>query len=316
MLPDPADYHLPKASAKALPMPASHKAKEKLNAKRLHADKPRKDDIFGEGYRWAEFEINEVSNRGQVKVDFAKPDQIWHYLGKTSTEARAQYTEDPARQVHNPKGNFLDTIPKPPRPAPVSKPMYNHQAYVAKAMAYSYNLANNHAAGTGAGSFEKPYAYKPRKPAEVNVKAPPTFTNQRFAPSTASAGPAPVFRAYDHQNANFRPQQGFGPGMPQNQSTERTQNVQLGQPMPHQVPQSHHTPYQQQPANPPTAPQGRPVWQVHSSVYQRYPFFQVNYNRYVFFVCTLRELTSLIPLQGFVQVPDSLLAMGRLHKWI
>lgn len=294
VLPDPADYHLPKASAKALPMPASRKAKDKLNTKRLHADKPRKDDVFGEGYRWAEFELYEASNKDQAKIDFAKPDQIWHYLGKTSTEARAQYTEDLAYQRHNPKGNFLDTIPKPPRPAPVSKPMYNHQAYVAKAMAYSYSLAGNHAAATAAGSFEKPYVYKPRKPAEANVvKAPPTFTNQRFAPSVASVGPAPVFRAYDHQNANFRPQQNFGHGMPQNQATAHSQNVQFAQPMPHHVPQQHHSPYQQQPVNPPTAPQGKPVWQVHSSVYQKYPFFQVNYNRYVS-LRAVREVTPLI----------------------
>ncbi|KHN98322.1 regulator of deoxyribodipyrimidine photo-lyase PHR1 [Metarhizium album ARSEF 1941] len=283
VLPDPADYHLPKASAKALPMPASRKAKDKLNTKRLHADKPRKDDLFCEGYRWAEFESCEVSNKGQSKVDLTKPDQIWHYLGKTSTEARAQYTEDLARQRHNPKGNFLDTIPKPPRPAaPISRPICNHQSYIAKAIAYSYSLAGACAPVNREVSFERPR--KPWTPSESNLTKPATFANQdSAATNTSSVGSAPTFHAYNHQTANFRPQSAVVHGTPQNQSTahvQSTQHIEMPQVAVNPLPQSRQSGYQQ-PLNAPSGQQGKPLWQVHSSVYQKYPFFRVNYNRYV-----------------------------------
>jgi hypothetical protein len=35
---------------------------------------------------------------------------LWHYLGATSTDSRAQYTHDPRVAVHNPRSNFLDTV--------------------------------------------------------------------------------------------------------------------------------------------------------------------------------------------------------------
>ncbi|OAA41317.1 Transcription factor jumonji/aspartyl beta-hydroxylase [Metarhizium rileyi] len=298
VLPDPADYHLPKASAKALPMPASRKAKDRLNTKRLHADKPRKDDIFAEGYRWAEFELYEASNRGQAKVDFSRPDQVWHYLGKTSTEARAQYTEDPAQQRHNPRGNFLDTLPKPPRPAPIPKPMYNHQSYIAKAMAYSYNLAGSYVAANGAVSINKPYVYKPRKSAGTKSTKPATVAVQDFATTNASsAGPAPIPRSYDHQTANFRPQPALTPSMPQNRAAPHgggLQTTPTPQATASTVPQSRQSSHQKTPTGP-SVQQGKPMWQVHSSVYQRYPFFQVNYNR-----DSSRYRTPYSPWGGFM----------------
>ncbi|KAK8152126.1 hypothetical protein IWX90DRAFT_490740 [Phyllosticta citrichinensis] len=74
------------------------------------------DDPFSEqnsSQKWAEFNTasaEEVRNPFQVKVDLSKPNQLWHYLGKTSTEARAQFTDDPKKPVHNTKGNFLETV--------------------------------------------------------------------------------------------------------------------------------------------------------------------------------------------------------------
>jgi hypothetical protein len=285
VLPDAADYHLPKASAKALPMPTCRKAKDKLNTKRLDADKPRKDDIFVEGYTWAEFDLHEASNKEQARVDFTKTDQIWYYLGKTSTEARAQYTEDLAQQRHNARSNFLDTIPRPARPAPVAKPMHNHQSYLAKALAYSYNLANNYAATTGAAPFEQPYIYKPRQPAEAKFTTPTTSMSQRSTPShAASVGPTPVFRAYDHETANFRPQPTMTHATHPPQTTAPMQNGQLPRPASQMLQVNRQSPYQR-PANPIPVQQSKPVWQVHSSVYQKYPFFQVNYNRYALSMC-------------------------------
>lgn len=258
-------------------MPASRKAKHDLKAKRLLDDKPKKDDVFAEGYTWAEFESHGAQNNNQARVDLAKPDQVWFYLGKTSTEARAQYTENPAEQRNNPKSNFLDSIPKPPKPAPVSRPAYHHQSYVAKAMAYSYKLAANHVAPNMAVkpvSFEKPYIYKPKNSTNANVTTSSTnatFANQHFMSynsSPAGPAPAPVSNNYTHHNTTFAK-----PGMTPSQHMAVNPARTAHQPMP----QAYQ--YPRQPVSVPFGQQTKPSWQIHSSVYQKYPFFQVNRNR-------------------------------------
>lgn len=293
VVPDPSDYRLPKASAKALPMPASHRAKNELNAKRAHDDKPKKDDVFAEGYTWAEFETLEVANKDQAKVDFDKSDQLWHYLGKTSTEARARYTEDPRRQYHNPKSNYLDTIPKPPKPVPVSRPIFHHQSYIAKAMAYSYNLAANHVAATaGAKSvaFEKPYVYKPKKPVTPRpamsvAPQPASQTNGTFVAYTSSQ------LAGYHQTGTPAPASHLPQSTPSQDRHQVTANVPqvnipAAAPQAQQatnVNQIHHLPHPQSflSTQAPSVQSGKPIWQIHSSIYERYPFFQVNHNRSV-----------------------------------
>lgn len=184
LLPDPEDFKLPKASANALPMPTSRKAKEEINAKRSADEPPRAGDIFVEGpspgkdFVWSEFhtcEASECKNKAQTKIDFSKENQVWHYLGKTSTEAKAQYTEDPSKPQHNPKCNFLDSIPKPPPP-----PRPQHQP--------SYGATHpSQARGPMPTKPEKPYVYKPRKPVDASIGAP--FTTQKFAPGTNSGAP-------------------------------------------------------------------------------------------------------------------------------
>ncbi|KAK6070949.1 DNA damage-responsive transcriptional repressor RPH1 (JmjC domain-containing protein) [Seiridium cupressi] len=160
LLPDPADLRLQKASTNAIPMPTSRKAKDKINAtKRAVEELPRAQDDFVEGFTWAEFHTAEKStNKAQVKVDLSKENQIWHYLGKTSTEARAQYTEDPRKQTHNSKSNFLDSIPRPPPPV------------VTRAWPMPYS--------TGPKS-DRPYQYKPKTPV-VPAYNPYSYTQQRF----------------------------------------------------------------------------------------------------------------------------------------
>ncbi|OBT44892.1 hypothetical protein VE00_04738 [Pseudogymnoascus sp. WSF 3629] len=119
LLPDPTDFHLPKPSDKAIPMPRSRHAKDALVTTKRHADDlPRKDDAFVEGATWAEFNaFNTPRNPAQVKVDLSKERQVMYYMGKTSTEAKAQYTADWTKPVYDIRCNFLETIPKPP-PAP------------------------------------------------------------------------------------------------------------------------------------------------------------------------------------------------------
>ncbi|POS69460.1 JmjC domain-containing protein, partial [Diaporthe helianthi] len=188
LLPDPEDFKLPKASANALPMPTSRKAKEEINAKRSTDEPPRAGDMFVEGlipgrdFVWSEFhtcEASECKNKAQVKVDLSNENQVWHYLGKTSTEAKAQYTEDPRDTQHNPKSSFLDSIPKPPPPP---RPQYQSP--------YGAPPSSSQARNSLQTKSEKPYVYKPRKPIDASIGT--SFTTQKFTPSTTpSANGAP-----------------------------------------------------------------------------------------------------------------------------
>jgi hypothetical protein len=178
LLPDPADLRLPKASANAIPMPTCRKEQKKINAKRAVDEAPRKDDDFGDGFTWAEFHTCEpFRNKDQVKVDLTKEDQIWYYLGEPSTEAKAQYTEDPSRPLHNPKSNFLDSLPKP---APPPRVVTASHAVVPG----SPQVVNN-------PKPEKPYVYKPRKPIAPSPgqQHAPTFTSHTFAANPAVSSP-------------------------------------------------------------------------------------------------------------------------------
>ncbi|PHH79030.1 hypothetical protein CDD80_5744 [Ophiocordyceps camponoti-rufipedis] len=291
LLPDPSDFHLPKASAKAVPLPSSRKAKDELNAKRF-IDRPRKDDVFGDGFTWAEFQLQPVANAEQAKVDFAKPDQIWHYLGKKSTDARAQYTEDPNKCQHNPRANFMDTIPKPPKPLPPPRSNVVQPVGAVAPMAYT------HAA---VARPEKPYVYKPRKPIKPQL-APLMYVPQRPGPLPGAAATNPphhppypaVAPAPQSGEVTARVGSQNGPqhGLPPPGRSAPVHGLQALQarppaavaPMPVPIPARVSVPGIQRPLQgtqpkPGPAPQARPSWQVHSSVYPRYPFFQVNHNR-------------------------------------
>ncbi|KAI1374844.1 hypothetical protein F4677DRAFT_425119 [Hypoxylon crocopeplum] len=169
LLPDPADFHLQRASAKAIPMPTSRKAKDQINAtKRVMEELPRADAPFVDGFTWAEFNAYDCANKWQAKVDLAKDNQIWYYLGGTSTEARAQYTEDPSNPRYNTKSNYLDTVPRPAPPAVQPRKSYGS----------TFSVQTPSPAGV---KPEKPYQYKPRGPVVPSYVRSP-FTAQQFVP--------------------------------------------------------------------------------------------------------------------------------------
>jgi hypothetical protein len=124
---DPAQSMRPKPSPLAKPLPEHLSNKENVNSDNRKDGVPEIGDPFHDPdtvYKWAEWNsanVLEVRNSFQKNVDFKKPDQLWHYLPKTSTEARPQYTDDHKKQVHNMKSNFLDTV-KPPPPPPATFP--------------------------------------------------------------------------------------------------------------------------------------------------------------------------------------------------
>ncbi|KEY69691.1 hypothetical protein S7711_03177 [Stachybotrys chartarum IBT 7711] len=305
LLPDPSDYHLPKASANAISMPLSRKAKDKLKAKRSDDEKPRKDDEFVEGFTWAEFNTQDATNKDQVAVDFSKPDQIWFYLGSTSTEAKAQYTEDPAKPRHNPKGNYLDTIPKPPKPAPAPKAApHRPQFYASKPVPYPYiGMGTMATANAGPPRQEKPYVYKPKKPSEPCAPLP-AFTPARFTPSAPSSSvqaqpTAPYNNGFGYTSTHGHVASYGGVDMTSRQpQTSQRQQIWNPSSQPHTT--ASFSPHVASHGGTPRAQgnltasastsnqtshlvqiqqQRKPSYQVTPSVYQKYPFFQVHHNR-------------------------------------
>ncbi|OTB16377.1 hypothetical protein K445DRAFT_100358 [Daldinia sp. EC12] len=201
LLPDPADFRLPRASANAIPMPTSRKAKDQINAtKRVTEELPRADAPFVEGFTWSEFNSCGCSNKFQAKVDLSKDNQIWYYLGKTSTEARAQYTEDPKKPRHNIKSNFLETVPRPAQPTAQPR------------KSYGSTFSVQTPATTGARP-EKPYQYKPRDPVTPSYVHSP-FTARQFVPK-----PSPFTTQQYMPRPPFYPQQTVSKFVPAPQQT-------------------------------------------------------------------------------------------------
>ena len=117
---DPANSQLPIPSENAKPLPPELARKSRTTAEDPKNDQPRADQPFCDPqskFIWSEFNTcHRIKNPAQVKVDFSKPKTVWFYLGKGSTDAKAQYTGDLAKPTHNPDANFLDTV-KPALPA-------------------------------------------------------------------------------------------------------------------------------------------------------------------------------------------------------
>ncbi|KAL4754917.1 hypothetical protein BDW72DRAFT_84538 [Aspergillus terricola var. indicus] len=98
------------------PLPA-HLSRKPEGRRELESALPVAGNPFGDGrspYQWAEFETVDSTNRPAappvVQVDLGKMEQIWYYLGQSSTECRAQYTHNPSVPIHNPRSNFLDSV--------------------------------------------------------------------------------------------------------------------------------------------------------------------------------------------------------------
>ncbi|KAK5951151.1 hypothetical protein OHC33_007904 [Knufia fluminis] len=86
--------------------------------------KPSEGDPFTENPKteWAEFVVEPPPhNKWQKKVDLSKDKQIFYFLGKTSTDTKAQYTADATKPIYDPACNFLETV-EPPRMAPPPQP--------------------------------------------------------------------------------------------------------------------------------------------------------------------------------------------------
>lgn len=205
LLPDPSDYHLPKASPNALPLPSSTKAKKELNAKRAEDETPRKGTEFAPGYTWTEFTTHDAKNAEQVKVDLSNEGKLWFYLGENSTDAKAQYTGDLARRRHDPRSNYLATIPKPPRPSKYAPPSFaSPRPYVYKPRVEGGQSVG----GTPAGSFGTYYASQALASQGPSSGTQPAHGGQA-QPQTGSQGQGQNYQQYQYQY--YQPAQGYQP---------------------------------------------------------------------------------------------------------
>ncbi|KAF2878395.1 hypothetical protein BDV95DRAFT_589331 [Massariosphaeria phaeospora] len=195
---DPADSQRPKPSANAKPLPQHLKENDaSLNITNRTDGVPEMGDSFhnpNSEQKWAEFNTAPEVTKRLAKIDFKKENCLWHYLGKTSTEARPQYTDDLGNPKHNPKSNFLDTV----KPAPLPIPPIERRSYPA-----SYPIKPAPIAvpprtpmQTHIRPADRPYSYKPRESIM-------TFKSPVYAPDTRKNPNSPVAHqpnvVYDHR---------------------------------------------------------------------------------------------------------------------
>ena len=175
---DPIHSQLPVPSEDAKPIPAHLARKSRTTAEDPSKNEPKADEPFGDAqskFIWSEFNTcKSFKNPDQVKVDLSKPKQLWFYLGRTSTEAKAQYTGDIAVSRNNPEANFLESIKAATAAAAVSAQRRSYQASypsgvnihdinAARAKAHVQQAAKTQAAKTQAAKIQaKPAATKER----------------------------------------------------------------------------------------------------------------------------------------------------------
>lgn len=218
---DPAESERPKPSANAKPLPQHLKENDASLAITNRTDGvPQLGDSFHDPnstQKWAEFHTAEEVLQKFAKVNLSKPNQLWYYLGKTSTEARPQYTENPTNKTHNPNSIFLDTVKPAPlpiapierRPYPASFPMKPGAVAIPRTPIQPriepHILPHNqqhHVQQNG-----RPYQYKPR--VETTYRAPV----YNYSPDSRKNPNSPVGHqpnvVYDHRAT--APQYGHPP---------------------------------------------------------------------------------------------------------
>ncbi|KAI9870832.1 MAG: hypothetical protein M1830_003749, partial [Pleopsidium flavum] len=182
---------------------------------------------------WSEFHTAKLPrNPNQVKIDLSKPKQIWYYLGKTSTEAKAQYTEDPRKPRNNLEANFLESVrPLIPIIPPVQRHSYPasypsgvnmHAVNGAMAQARQRQLQQPQQRQQPQQSIqqqqggEKPYKYKPRIHEGYSVD-PQALMSQRAFQQGAAMRPPQGQNSYESfraPQATMAPMSSMAPRAP------------------------------------------------------------------------------------------------------
>ncbi|PVH98738.1 hypothetical protein DM02DRAFT_657064 [Periconia macrospinosa] len=219
---DPAESQRPKPSANAKPLPEHLKETDaSLDMSNRTDGVPEMGDPFQDPnaeQKWAEFNTAPDVTQKVGRVDLSKENQLWYYLGKTSTEARPQYTENPAKPVHNSKSNFLDTV-RPPAPV---MPTFQHRSYPAS---YPIKPAPVSIPPRTPTQQSRPYSYKPKESMMSSFRSPSYNPDTRKNPNSPVAHQPNAYSyrstfpqngqpAYQNTYQNHRPSQQYIPYAP------------------------------------------------------------------------------------------------------
>ncbi|PSN68417.1 hypothetical protein BS50DRAFT_551941 [Corynespora cassiicola Philippines] len=230
---DPADSQRPKPSANAKPLPEHLKESDaSLDITNRTDGVPEIGDPFLDPnsiQKWAEFNTAPDVTKRIAKVDLSKENRLWFYLGKTSTEARPQYTEEPTRPRHNPKSNFLDTVKPPPLPIPPMHRQSYPASYPLKPSPLSIPRTPTQSQIRPA---DKPYQYKPKESMMTTWKSPVYQASTQKNPNSPVAHQPNV--VYDHRTA--APQYGQPYAQYQNQRPSQPSQPQQQQYQPYVPP--------------------------------------------------------------------------------
>lgn len=209
----PDESQRPKPSANAKPLPEHLKETDaSLDITNRTDGVPDIGDAFHDPnsvQKWAEWHTAPEVTQKVAKVDFSKENRLWYYLGKPSTEARPQYTEDPSKPRHNTKSNFLDTVKPPPPPVPAFAQRSYPASYPLKPSPIA--IHSGYPTHHQMQSSGRPYQYKPKETYMASWKSPVYNPDTRKNPNSPVAHQPNV--SYDHrppsQGNGQAPQQGY-----------------------------------------------------------------------------------------------------------
>ncbi|KAE8408370.1 jumonji family transcription factor [Aspergillus pseudonomiae] len=224
------------------PLPA-HLARKPEGRKELESALPVVGNPFGDGrspYQWAEFETVDTTNHRfappPVQVNLNKGDQVWYYLGQSSTECRAQYTHNPSVPVHNPRSNFLDSV-KSLGAVMARLPSYPHRHLPQYAAAPPHHLSPAGAAATATAAAAASRPSLLQRP----TLAPPPRTPSSAAPPASTAMPS-AYRSLPTQSARHAPYPQIAKTHHQSHQLSQQQRSPQQQQQQQQQQHSHHLP--------------------------------------------------------------------------
>ncbi|KAL8912633.1 MAG: hypothetical protein Q9171_002358 [Xanthocarpia ochracea] len=167
---DPINSHLPAPSANAKPLPKHLLEKSRDSTDDVSSETPKANQKFCDPkgvHVWSEFHTcRAIRNPTQTKIDLSRRKQLWFYLGKKSTETKAQFTGDLAKRENDPEANFLESV-KPPPPVYVPPPPVQR-----KALPASYPPGVNIHAANAAG-ISKQYQQRPASKSQTSTRERP-----------------------------------------------------------------------------------------------------------------------------------------------
>jgi len=223
---DPVNSQLPMPSENAQPLPPELARRSRTTASDPATnDGPKANDPFCDEagiYKWSEFDTcKPIRNSEQVKIDISQPEKLWYFLGKTSTEAKAQYTHDPAVKHNNPKSNFLSTVAVAAPPVPAQQP------FARKSFPASYPGVNQNALNAARANGQ----LRPSKVQSSSRAALPVTKERPYTGKYAITDPAPSYQdsrpGYNVDAQALQAQRAFQQRASMQQSSQQYHNHQL-----------------------------------------------------------------------------------------